>query len=179
VLSVLVRAVAIEAPHLGATLHTAAGLAVDERPDGAWHAEWGALLRLLRRVVVASSQLEEVLAGLEVDAAAMRRNVDAVGPALVSERLLAAVARLPEGPSAISALRPALVAGARAKQLTPLLRARLPEHVLSDDAIADLLEPTRYLGAAGELVDRAVVRHHAMTSQRAAYRARTENGDPS
>ena len=112
VLSVLVRAVAIEAPHLGATLHSAAGLAVDERPDGAWHAEWGALLRLLRRVVVAAAQMEEVLAGLEVDAERMRRNVDAVGPALVGERLLREVARLPDGPSAVSALRPALVGGA-------------------------------------------------------------------
>lgn len=179
VLSVLVRAVAIEAPHLGATLHSAAALAVDERPDGAWHAEWGALLRLLRRVVVASSQLEEVLTGLEVDAAAMRRNVDAVGPALVSERLLREVARLPQGQSAVTALRPVLVGGAEAKHLTPLLRAHLPEHVLPDDAITDLLEPTRYLGVAGELVDRAVARHHATTTQRSTERAGTENADPS
>jgi 3-carboxy-cis,cis-muconate cycloisomerase len=179
VLSVLVRAVAIEAPHLGATLHSAAGLAVDERPDGAWHAEWGALLRLLRRVVVAAAQIEEVLAGLDVDTAAMRRNVDAVGPALVSERLLREVARLPTGPSAITALSPALVGGATAKHLTPILRAYLPEHVLSDDAIADLLEPTRYLGAAGELVDRAVARHHATSGQQAIDHASTRTGVPS
>ncbi len=161
VLSVLVRAVAIEAPHLGATLHSAAGLAVDERPDGSWHAEWGALLRLLRRVVVAAAQTREVLDGLVVDATAMRRNVDAVGPALVAEHLLREVARLPGGASAVSALRPALVGGARARHLTPLLRAYLPDGVLPDDAIADLLEPAHYLGAAGELVDRAVARHHA------------------
>ena len=161
VLSVLVRSVAIEAPHLGATLHSAAGLAVDERPDGAWHAEWGALLRLLRRVVVAAAQTREVLVGLEVDVDAMRRNVDAVGPALVAERLLREVGQLPGGASAVSALRPALVGGARAKHLKPILRAYLPEQVLSDDAIADLLEPTHYLGAAGDLVDRAVARHTA------------------
>jgi 3-carboxy-cis,cis-muconate cycloisomerase len=159
VLSVLVRSVAIEAPHLGATLHSAAGLAVDERPDGAWHAEWGALLRLLRRVVVAASQTRELLTGLEVDADAMRRNADAVGPALVAERLLREVARLPGGASAVSALRPALVGGARAKHLMPILRAYLPEQVLSDDAVADLLDPARYVGAAGDLVDRAVARH--------------------
>jgi 3-carboxy-cis,cis-muconate cycloisomerase len=179
VLSVLVRAVAIEAPHLGATLHSAAGLAVDERPDGAWHAEWGALLRLLRRVVVAAAQLEEVLSGLVVDAESMRRNVDAVGPVLVGERLLREVARLPDGPSAVSALRPALVGGATAKHLTPILRVHLPEHVLSDDAIADLLEPTRYLGAAGELVDRAVARHHATSGQHAIDHVSTRTGAPS
>jgi len=178
VLSVLVRAVAIEAPHLGATLHSAAGLAVDERPDGAWHAEWGALLRLLRRVVVAAAQTEEVLAGLVVDAAAMRRNADAVGPALVSERLLREVALLPEGPAAVGALRPALVTGATATQLTPIVRAHLPEHVLSDDALADLLDPTRYLGAAGDLVDRAVARHHAVTGQLTADHA-IDAGSPS
>ncbi|MFM6851439.1 MAG: lyase family protein [Terrabacter sp.] len=150
VLSVLVRAVAIEAPHLGATLHSAAGLAVDERPDGAWHAEWGALLRLLRRVVVAAAQTREVLVGL---------HVDAVGPALVAERLLREVAQLPGGASSVSALRAALVGGARAKHLTPILRAYLPEHVLSDDALAELLDPTRYVGAAGALVDGAVARH--------------------
>ncbi|NUR80101.1 MAG: hypothetical protein HOQ21_06595 [Dermatophilaceae bacterium] len=174
VLSVLVRSVAIEAPHLGATLHSAAGLAVDERPDGAWHAEWGALLRLLRRVVVAADETHELLAGLEVDVDAMRRNVDAVGPALVAERLLHEVAMLPKGTSAVSALRPALVGGAGAKHLTPILRAYLPEHVLPDDAVADLLDPTHYLGAAGDLVDRAVARHEA---RRAAHLSTDRGGD--
>jgi 3-carboxy-cis,cis-muconate cycloisomerase len=162
VLSVLIRSVAIEAPHLGATLHSASGMAVDERPDGAWHAEWGPLLRLLRRVVVAAAQTEELLSGLVVDRDAMRRNVDAVGPALVSERLIREVARLPKGASAVSALRPALVGGAKARHLRPLLRAYLSEDVLSDDAIDDLLEPAGYLGAAGTLVDQALSRHRAL-----------------
>ena len=43
VLSVLVRRAALSAPPLAAQLHLAAGSAVDERPDGAWHAEWTAL----------------------------------------------------------------------------------------------------------------------------------------
>src|SRR6476620_8759900 len=109
----------------------------------------------------------------------MRRHVDAVGPALVSERLLREVARLPDGPSAVSALRPALVGGATAKHLTPILRVHLPAHVLSDDAIADLLEPPRYLGAAGELVDRAVSRHRATSGPYSNDTASTENGVPS
>ena len=41
--SVLIRSAALRAPQLGATLHLAAALAVDERPDGAWHAEWPTL----------------------------------------------------------------------------------------------------------------------------------------
>lgn len=161
VLSVLIRSAAIEAPHLGAVLHSAAGLAVDERPDGAWHAEWGTLLRLVRRVVVAAAQLEEVLSGLVVDAEAMRRHVDAVGPALVSERVLTEVAGLPNGAAAVAALRPALQGRARARHLIPLLRAYLPEAVLSDADIEDLLDPLQYLGATEGLIDRALARHDA------------------
>jgi len=181
VLSVLIRSVAIEAPHLGAILHSAAGLAVDERPDGAWHAAWGPLLRLLRRVPVAAAQTEELLAGLVVDPGRMRHNVDAVGPALVSERLLREIASLPNGASALNSLRPALVGGAKARHLTPLLRAYLTQDVLSDEAITDLLEPANYLGAAGSLVDRAVARHRAMTREhvddRGADRA-ADDGSP-
>ena len=48
VLSVLVRRAALTTPQLAATLHLAAADQVDERADGAWHAEWDTL-RLLRR----------------------------------------------------------------------------------------------------------------------------------
>lgn len=66
VLSILIRRAAIAAPTLAATLHTAAALADDERPDGAWHAEWDTLRTLARRAVVAGSQCSELLAGLAV-----------------------------------------------------------------------------------------------------------------
>jgi len=77
VLSILIRRAAIAAPQLGATLHTAAALANDERPDGAWHAEWDTLRTLARRTVVAGSQCAELLAGLRVDAARMAENLAA------------------------------------------------------------------------------------------------------
>lgn len=66
ILSVLIRRAAITAPPLASTLHTAAALAVDERPDGSWHAEWDTLRTLARRSLVAASQCSELLAGLEV-----------------------------------------------------------------------------------------------------------------
>ncbi|MFC7024206.1 lyase family protein [Promicromonospora thailandica] len=68
VLSVLLRRSAVAAPHLAATVQTAAGLAADERPDGAWHAEWPALRDLARHAVVAARLGAELLEGLEVDA---------------------------------------------------------------------------------------------------------------
>ncbi|MGA8546981.1 MAG: lyase family protein [Mycobacterium sp.] len=78
VLSILIRRAAISAPSLGATLHTAAALANDERPDGAWHAEWEPLRMLARRAVVAGSQCSELLNGLQVDPARMAGNLDIV-----------------------------------------------------------------------------------------------------
>jgi 3-carboxy-cis,cis-muconate cycloisomerase len=75
VLSILIRRAAISAPPLAATLHTAAALANDERPDGAWHAEWDTLRTLARRTVVAGSQCNELLAGLEVHPEQMAKNL--------------------------------------------------------------------------------------------------------
>lgn len=77
VLSILIRRAAIAAPPLAATLHTAAALANDERPDGAWHAEWDTLRTLARRTLVAGSQSGELLAGLTVHAQRMAENLDA------------------------------------------------------------------------------------------------------
>ncbi len=76
-LSILIRRAALSAPQLAATLHTAAALANDERPDGAWHAEWDALRTLARRTVVAGSQCGELLAGLAVHAGRMSENLEA------------------------------------------------------------------------------------------------------
>ncbi|MFI2489125.1 lyase family protein [Promicromonospora kroppenstedtii] len=75
VLSVLVRRSAIAAPHLAAQVLAAAGLAVDERSDGAWHAEWPALQQLARHAVASAHVATELLDGLEVDADAVARNL--------------------------------------------------------------------------------------------------------
>ncbi|WGX94976.1 lyase family protein [Nocardioides sp. L-11A] len=77
VLSVLVGAAARQAPALAGQLHLAAAGAVDERPDGAWHAEWPALARLLELAVTTASQAAELVAGLQVDPVAMASRVDA------------------------------------------------------------------------------------------------------
>jgi len=86
VLSVLVRSAAMQAPLLGAQIHLAAAQAVDERPDGAWHSEWPALCRLLELTVTAASQAAELVAGLEVDTAAMATRATAAADELLAER---------------------------------------------------------------------------------------------
>lgn len=86
VLSVLVRSAAMQAPQLGAQLHLAAALAVDERPDGAWHSEWPALRRLMSLTVTAASQTAELVAGLEVDPRAMSVRAAGAVDQLLAER---------------------------------------------------------------------------------------------
>lgn len=77
VLSVLIRRAALTTPMLAATLHLSAADQVDERADGAWHAEWDTLRLLARRTVVAVSQTAELLTGLRVHPDRMAANLDA------------------------------------------------------------------------------------------------------
>lgn len=86
VLAVLVRRAALAAPPLGAGLHAASAAADDERPDGAWHAEWAALRTLARMTVVAGSQTADLLDGLVVHPDRMRATVEAALPDLLAER---------------------------------------------------------------------------------------------
>lgn len=86
VLSVLLRRHALAAPGLVATLHGAAASYVDERPDGAWHAEWDTLRTLARRSVVAAAQAADLLEGLVVDADRMRARAAEADHALRAEQ---------------------------------------------------------------------------------------------
>jgi 3-carboxy-cis,cis-muconate cycloisomerase len=86
VLAVLIKRAALTGPPLAATLHAAAAAAVDERPDGSWHAEWATLRTLARRTVVAVSQTAELVSDLHVDAAAMAATLAAARPGIDAEQ---------------------------------------------------------------------------------------------
>ncbi len=103
VLSILIRRAALSAPQLAATLHTAAALAHDERPDGAWHAEWDTLRTLARRTVVAGSQCGELLSGLTVHASRMAENLAATD-VLGEQRAIAELAGRPPSPDYLGAV---------------------------------------------------------------------------
>ncbi|MEW1980697.1 lyase family protein [Citricoccus sp. NPDC079358] len=96
VLSVMIHAGALGAPGTLAQVLTAAGAANEERPDGAWHAEWPALRQLLRTAGGAAARTAELVSGLRVNTDRMVENLNRVGPLLVSERLMAELAPLLE-----------------------------------------------------------------------------------
>lgn len=85
--SVLLRSLSLRAPGLASTLHVAAATSVDERPDGAWHAEWPTLRELLRLVVGGAARLEELTAGLTVNTAAVASNLALTGDDILAERV--------------------------------------------------------------------------------------------
>ncbi|WP_372736771.1 lyase family protein [Nocardioides sp.] len=86
VLSLLVRRAAMTTPMLAATLHLAAAQQVDERADGAWHAEWTALRDLVRRTLVAASQTFDLVADLEVDQGRMAATLHGAREAVGAEQ---------------------------------------------------------------------------------------------
>ena len=147
--AVLLRSAALRAPGLAAQLHLAAGLAVDERPDGAWHAEWPALQELLRLALGASARAADLAAGLELDSVRARANLDLTGGLIVSERLGLVLVPL-IGRARFDALIAEAAAG---DDLAGLVRALPEASGLDVDALAD---PTHYLGLASSLVDDAV-----------------------
>ncbi|WP_169079199.1 lyase family protein [Microcella alkalica] len=147
--AVLVRSAALRAPQLAATLHTASALAVDERPDGAWHAEWSTLRELLRLALGAASTARALADGLVVDPAAAARTLSLTGGLLVAERLGIVLAPLLGADRATALLGRA----ADAAELERLLRAEPAVAGLDLDA---LLDPAAYTGATSALVDRAL-----------------------
>ena len=84
-------------------MHSAAALANDERPDGAWHAEWDTLRTLARRTLVAGSECGELLAGLAIDAARMAENLSAAD-VLGEQQAIAALAGKPPSPTYFGAV---------------------------------------------------------------------------
>lgn len=139
--AVLVRSAALRAPQLAATLHLASALAVDERPDGAWHAEWPTLRELLRLAVGASAHGSSLLAHLRIDADAAAANAALSGGRIVSERLRGVLVPL-VGTERFAAL----LAGD--DDLGPRLR-ELPE--LRGVDVDALLDPRAYVGLAPRL----------------------------
>lgn len=144
--SILIRSAALRAPQLGATLHLAAALAVDERPDGSWHAEWPTLRELLRLTLGASAHAERLVFGLRLRPEAVARNLSLTGGLLVAERVALAVAPM----IGAERLREVIAAAHSGADLAELLSAQ-PE--LAGVDLEALLAPDHFLGLATELTD--------------------------
>ncbi|MDX3518101.1 adenylosuccinate lyase family protein [Streptomyces scabiei] len=142
-------------------------LAEDERPAGAWHAEWQPLREALRLTGGAAHTAVELAEGLIVHPGRMRANLELTGGAIVSERLNVALAPVLGKVRAKKLLSAASAeAAATGRPLRAVLAAD-PELSarFSPDRIARLLDPARYTGAAEALVDRALGRYGELSAE--------------
>ncbi|MGX1545750.1 3-carboxy-cis,cis-muconate cycloisomerase [Streptomyces adustus] len=153
--STLIAAAARRAPQLAATLYGAL-VAEDERPAGAWHAEWEPLRELLRLVGGAARDAAELAEGLRVHPDVMREHLDLTRGLIVSERLSAELA----GVLGRARARELLTDLARRTQTEgrPLAELLSEEPELRGVDLTAATDPTRYTGAAGALTDRCLER---------------------
>lgn len=153
--STLIAAAARRAPQLAATLYGSL-TAEDERPAGAWHAEWEPLRDLLRLVGGAARDAAELTEGLRVHAGTMREHLDLTHGLIVSERLSAELAPV-LGRARAKALLTELAERTYTEGVSlGELLAREPE--LKDVDLDEPTDPARYTGSAGALTDRALER---------------------
>jgi len=118
-------------------------------------------------------QMGEVIAGLQVDEARMRANLDLTGGLILGEAYMLALGdrlgRLPAHHLVEQASREAVATGVT-------LRQALQERLAADPALAGLLDaatldqlsdPTRYTGQSGHFVDAALAEWQAARADRA------------
>jgi 3-carboxy-cis,cis-muconate cycloisomerase len=157
------RAPGLVAELLGAMAHE------HERGAGPWHAEWRAFSALLETAGSACAWLRDCLEHLEVDAERMRANLELTHGALLAERVTTALAPALGRQVAHELVQEAAQAAfASERPLRDVLTDddRVREH-LDAEEVGTLLDPAQYLGATGELIDRALRAHAERTGQRA------------
>jgi adenylosuccinate lyase len=134
-----------------------------ERDASAWRFEWKALPEACLMTGAILAQIKDVLAGLEVHADRMRRNLDALGGFLLSERVMFALADKLGKQSAHEAVYDAAMRGF-AQNLTfeqALMENPRVAAALGTEELRSLLDPTTYVGLAPAIVERVLAETRA------------------
>ena len=131
-----------------------------ERSTGPWEIEWIVLPEAFCLIAGALKQSRAVVEGLEVDAGAMRRNIEMTGGLVMSEAVMMGL-----GPYIGREYAHDLVYDLCRESLakkTPLLELLVanPEIARHVDraALERMLDPANYLGQSGVMVDRVLAR---------------------
>lgn len=153
----LLAATARQVPALAAVLIGTLA-AEDERPAGAWHAEWHTLREALRLTGGAAHEAASLVADLRIHPERMRAHLDLTGGLIVSERVSAALARVVGRTAATEIVTRACRRVARDGVSLAAALAAEPElaGVVTLDQLRELTDPAGYLGSAAALVDRAL-----------------------
>ena len=131
-----------------------------QRSTGPWEIEWIVLPEAFCLIAGALAQSRAVLEGLEVDAGAMRRNIEMTGGLVMSEAVMmglgAYIGREYAHDLVYDLCRESLATG------TPLLgllagHPEIRRHVGRAD-LQRMLDPANYLGQSGTMVDRVLAK---------------------
>jgi 3-carboxy-cis,cis-muconate cycloisomerase len=129
-----------------------------ERALGGWQAEWDTLPEIVLLASGALQQMRQVAAGLTVDAARMRHNINATHGQIMAEAVTLAlggkIGRMAAHQLVEKACHSASQSGQHLRQILALDPAICAE--LSSDDLDRLLDPSNYLGQATTFVDRVL-----------------------
>jgi 3-carboxy-cis,cis-muconate cycloisomerase len=134
-----------------------------ERSTGPWEIEWVVLPEMFCLIAGALKQTNFVMAGLEVDVPAMRRNIDITRGLVMSEAVMMGLARAMGRERAHDVVydlcRKAVV------EKRALLDVLTEDKEISSHAtraqLETMLDPANYLGQAGVMVDRVLAARKA------------------
>jgi 3-carboxy-cis,cis-muconate cycloisomerase len=147
--------------HVAALLEAA--VADHERSTGPWEIEWIALPEIFLLASGALAQSRDLLAGLQVDAARMRTNLDMTNGAIVSEAVMMGLGphlgRQRAHDLVYDICRVAATSGAPLVDL--LAKDKEISHHVTRSELERMCDPANYLGLAGEMVDRVLAKEKA------------------
>lgn len=129
-----------------------------ERDAAGWRVEWKALPEACLMAGALLATMRSVLAGLEVNAARMRANLDVLGGFLLSERVMFALAERIGKQSAHELVYEISMRGLE-QGLTfreALERDERVRGALTREELAAALDPTAYIGLAPQIVERVL-----------------------
>ena len=152
---------AVRVPPLVATM--LAGMTQEhERALGGWQAEWDTLPQIVALAASALRNMGDIVAGLQVDAARMRANLDITHGLILGEAAMLElgrrIGRLPAHHLVEQASRRAVADGTTLRQALERTLAEDPSHQgLLDEATLDRLsDPAQYAGQSTSFTDAAV-----------------------
>jgi 3-carboxy-cis,cis-muconate cycloisomerase len=132
-----------------------------ERALGGWQAEWDTLPDIVLLTSGALRQMRDVAAGLQVDAARMRANLELTHGLIMGESVMlalgAAIGRMAAHKLVEQASQEAAASGRHLREVLGE-NADIGRH-LSPEALDRLFDPANYRGEAGAFVDRVLSRY--------------------
>jgi len=157
--AVLITAAALQTPGLASTLYGSM-LAEDQRPSGAWHAEWQSLRVLERLTISAVTGAASLAAHLDIDPDRMRANLDLTAGLVFSERVTTILAETVGKTAAFSLVeRASQEAFVTNRPLQVVLASILIAEGCSEALRAEIWATFNYEGAPGQSqagIDRVV-----------------------